>query len=68
MALGAIVSGPLTGWLVDLVGRKNTQLILVIPAVLGWALIAWSQSVSVLKYGLLKVIRGITLTHPHLAQ
>lgn len=53
MALGAIVSGPLTGWLVDLVGRKNTQLILVIPAVLGWALIAWSQSVSVLKYGLL---------------
>lgn len=59
MALGAIVSGPLTGWLVDLVGRKNTQLILVIPAVLGWALMAWSQSVSVTR-----LLEGIRLTHP----
>lgn len=49
MAIGAVISGPVVGWMVDRVGRKNTQLILVLPAVLGWALIAWSESVSVVS-------------------
>ncbi|KAG8243821.1 hypothetical protein J6590_038301 [Homalodisca vitripennis] len=51
MAVGALVSGPMVGWLVDKVGRKNTMLILVFPAVIGWAFMVWAESVSMFCIG-----------------
>lgn len=46
MPVGALVACPLVGWLVDRIGRKNTILVLVFPAVVGWALMIWAESVS----------------------
>ena len=46
MAIGAIVGAPLVGWMVDFFGRKKTILILLVPCLIGWALIIWAEYVS----------------------
>lgn len=48
MALGAMVSVVPIGWLIDAIGRKYSMFSLVPIFTVGWALIAWSSSVSLL--------------------
>jgi len=57
MAIGALAAGPLVGWMVDAVGRKNTILILVFPTVIGWALMIWAESVTMFCVG--RFISGV---------
>nr|CAD7456330.1 unnamed protein product [Timema tahoe] len=45
MPLGAVVVMAPMGWAIDRLGRKNTMLLLVLPFLIGWALIMWSTSV-----------------------
>ncbi|KAF5288125.1 hypothetical protein FQA39_LY15512 [Lamprigera yunnana] len=51
MPLGASLLSLFTGSLCDLIGRKSTGLILVLPAVMGWSLIIWSKSIVTLYVG-----------------
>uniref|UniRef100_A0A1B6MCU6 Major facilitator superfamily (MFS) profile domain-containing protein n=1 Tax=Graphocephala atropunctata TaxID=36148 RepID=A0A1B6MCU6_9HEMI len=51
MAVGALLAAPVVGWLVEATGRKNTMLLLVFPAVIGWAVIAWAESVAMFCIG-----------------
>ncbi|KAK4883260.1 hypothetical protein RN001_006579 [Aquatica leii] len=51
MPLGASVLSLFTGTVCDRIGRKATGLILVIPSVIGWSLIIWTQSVTMLYVG-----------------
>lgn len=46
MPLGAMVGSILTAALVDRIGRKNLILAIIIPCVIGWAVIAFAPSVS----------------------
>lgn len=46
MPVGAFFSIPIVGWTVSHFGRKSSMLALCIPAVLGFALMAWAQNVS----------------------
>jgi len=46
MPLGAMIGCPVTGGLVDRLGRKNMMLMLCIPTLVGWAMIIWAESVS----------------------
>ena len=48
MALGAMTSVVPIGWLIDAIGRKYSMFSLVPIFTVGWALIAWSSSVSLL--------------------
>ncbi|KAL1449888.1 hypothetical protein WDU94_002360 [Cyamophila willieti] len=45
MALGAVFGSPVVGNLVDVVGRKNTMLLLAVPTLVGWGLIIWAESI-----------------------
>lgn len=49
MPLGALISVIPIGWLVDAIGRKYSMLILVPVFTLGWAIIAWANSVRYMK-------------------
>lgn len=51
MAIGAIVGAPLVGWMVDFFGRKNTILILLVPCLVGWALIIWAENIMMFCIG-----------------
>lgn len=51
LPLGALVSGPITGLLIDKIGRKTSMLILSAPFVLGWLLIAFAQNLAMLLAG-----------------
>jgi len=50
MPLGAMLGCPVTAGLVDKLGRKNMMLMLSVPALVGWAMIIWAESVSTNKY------------------
>uniref|UniRef100_A0A2H8TYL1 Facilitated trehalose transporter Tret1 n=1 Tax=Melanaphis sacchari TaxID=742174 RepID=A0A2H8TYL1_9HEMI len=45
MPLGAMLGCPVTAGLVDKLGRKNMMLMLSVPALIGWAMIIWAESV-----------------------
>lgn len=45
MPLGAILGCMLTGIFIDIMGRKNWILFLVLPCTGGWASMIWAQSV-----------------------
>jgi len=47
MPLGALLSCPVMATVIDKFGRKQLMIIVTIPALVGWALIIWAQSVSV---------------------
>lgn len=49
--LGGIVSCLMIGMIMDIVGRKTTMLLLIIPFSIGWALIIWPASVINLYIG-----------------
>nr|CAD7579601.1 unnamed protein product [Timema californicum] len=51
MPLGALVVMAPMGWAIDRLGRKNTMLLLVVPFLVGWALIMWPTSVGMLYAG-----------------
>lgn len=45
MTLGAACVCMPIGWLINQIGRKWTMLLLVLPFILGWALLIWAQNV-----------------------
>lgn len=47
MPLGAMFGCPFTAYLVDKLGRKNLMLIMSVPALIGWIMILFADSVSV---------------------
>lgn len=49
--IGGVVSCCLIGVVMDLLGRKNTMLLLIIPFSVGWSLIIWPVSVQMLYIG-----------------
>ncbi|KAF5308669.1 hypothetical protein FQR65_LT06130 [Abscondita terminalis] len=51
MPLGASVLSLFTGTVSDLIGRKPTGLLLVLPAITGWSLIIWTKSITMLYIG-----------------
>lgn len=55
--LGAAAMVAVTGPLLDLIGRKTTMLLMVLPFLLGWGLIIWCQNLTMLLVG--RVILGI---------
>ncbi|XP_022901574.2 facilitated trehalose transporter Tret1-like [Onthophagus taurus] len=50
-SLGAAFLCLFIGPLCDLIGRKPTKLLMVIPLILGWGLIAWAENVEMLYVG-----------------
>lgn len=51
MTLGAGSVCILTGYLINLIGRKTTMLLIVIPFTLGWALIIFAQNITMMIIG-----------------
>ncbi|CAL4174098.1 unnamed protein product, partial [Meganyctiphanes norvegica] len=51
MNLGALVGGPLTGILMNNIGRKGTMIVSIIPFLLGWGLICFAQNFEMLIGG-----------------
>ncbi|KAJ8879146.1 hypothetical protein PR048_019752 [Dryococelus australis] len=51
MTLGAAAMVLPMGYVMDRIGRKNSMLLLVVPYVIGWALIIWAASVEMLYTG-----------------
>lgn len=49
--IGGVISCCLIGVVMDLLGRKNTMLLLIIPFSVGWSLIIWPLSVLMLYVG-----------------
>lgn len=56
--LGAAAMCVVIGTLINMFGRKLTMLMLVVPFVIGWALVTWAQSVAMLMVG--RVLLGIS--------
>ncbi|XP_018901427.2 LOW QUALITY PROTEIN: facilitated trehalose transporter Tret1 [Bemisia tabaci] len=58
MPIGAILGCILTALVVDILGRKNTMIVVVLPCTIGWSLIVWADSVLMLCLG--RFILGTT--------
>lgn len=56
--LGAAVMCVAIGTIINLIGRKLTMLLLVIPFVIGWALVTWPNGIAMLMVG--RVLLGIS--------
>ena len=46
LPIGALIGAPLTGWLTDHIGRKNSLLLSTLPFAIGWAITIVSHSLS----------------------
>lgn len=57
VTLGACIGGPLAGFLVEWIGRRNCMLILTFPFLLGWIGITLAQSVYWILVG--RLVTGI---------
>lgn len=55
--LGALTFGLITGKICDVIGRKSTLILLIIPFGLGWILILWANNLTMLYFG--RCITGI---------
>lgn len=55
--LGAAVMVFIIGTVVNILGRKNTMLLLIVPFVIGWALVIWAVNLPMLLVG--RVMLGI---------
>lgn len=55
--LGAAAMVFLIGMIVNAFGRKNTMLMLIVPFVIGWALVIWAVNLSMLLVG--RILLGI---------
>lgn len=51
MPLGAAFCSLFTGTISDMLGRKLTMLVAIIPITIGWSLIIWSNSVTMIYFG-----------------
>lgn len=47
MSIGAIFGAAFTGTITDKIGRRTTIIGIVIPSVVGWALMIWAVNVSI---------------------
>lgn len=54
MPLGGMLGCPVTAGLVDKLGRKNMMLMLTIPTIIGWGMIIWAESVSLIFQSLIR--------------
>lgn len=55
--LGALIFCLITGKICDIIGRKSTLILLIIPFGIGWTLILWAHSLTMLYLG--RFITGI---------
>ncbi|OXA48919.1 facilitated trehalose transporter Tret1 [Folsomia candida] len=49
--LGALLSAPVVGFLMDRIGRKHTMMLLSLPFVLGWLLIGFATNLAMILAG-----------------
>ncbi|OXA62593.1 Facilitated trehalose transporter Tret1 [Folsomia candida] len=49
--IGALISGAAAGFSIDKIGRRLTIILLVIPFILGWGLVAFAQDYAVMLVG-----------------
>lgn len=56
--LGAAAMCILIGTIINMLGRKTTMLLLVVPFVIGWALVTWATSIAMLMVG--RVLLGVS--------
>jgi len=54
--LGALLSGFVTGSLIERFGRRNVMLALTLPCLLGWGLIFFAQNFTMIYIG--RVLTG----------
>ncbi|CAL8083185.1 unnamed protein product [Orchesella dallaii] len=59
VTLGAIFSGPIAGYILDRIGRRKSLVILAIPLIIGWVLIAFSPIVTFMSVG--RFLTGISI-------
>jgi len=59
VTLGAILSGPLAGYIMDRIGRRKSLVLLSIPLITGWLLIAFSPTVVFMSIG--RFLTGISI-------
>jgi predicted MFS family arabinose efflux permease len=57
MKFGAVVSGPPIGFIIGRIGRKSSLMILSIPYVVGWLLIASAMNLNMLYSG--RILTGM---------
>lgn len=51
LSVGALFSGPVTGFCIEKFGRKSTMLVLSAPFVLGWLLITYAKGPAMMMVG-----------------
>lgn len=51
VTIGAAAICLIIGSIIDLIGRKTTMLLLIVPFTIGWALIIWASNVAMLYVG-----------------
>ncbi|CAH0395326.1 unnamed protein product [Bemisia tabaci] len=56
MPIGAILGCILTALVVDILGRKNTMIVVVLPCTIGWSLIVWADSLSLFHLSLICMV------------
>lgn len=61
--LGALLSAPVVGFLMDRIGRKHTMMLLSLPFVLGWLLIGFATNLAMILAG--RFITGMQ-TYPYI--
>lgn len=49
--VGGIFSCLMIGFVMDCLGRKNTMILLILPFMIGWALVIWPAGVISLYFG-----------------
>ncbi|CAL8135066.1 unnamed protein product [Orchesella dallaii] len=59
VTLGAVVSGPAAGFILDRVGRRKSLVLLAIPLIIGWLLIAFAPTVTLMSVG--RFVNGISI-------
>lgn len=57
ITVGALLMCIPTGFICDLIGRRTTLLLLIIPFGIGWSLIIWAKNVVMLYFG--RVFTGV---------
>ena len=63
--LGALISGPITGFLINKFGRKQTMLCFAFPFLCGWALIILAQNLVMMGAGRFITGKYIKFMTPH---
>ncbi len=59
VCVGALLQGPLTGWVMTRLGRRSTMALACVPCLAGWALMAAAQDVWMLYAG--RLLAGVAV-------